>query len=180
MHYLYRRGREVAVSIGLAFVLLLAGCSDLRQTPTCGSYFNAGDLGRFKLQSPHVVQDSESGLLWYRCAAGQSLTDGRCLGMPLMLDWQGAQAYAQEFSTASGRPWRVPTYKEMKALSEKDCDNPSYNPNAFPDLPVENFWTATSQTGSPWQACSIYSHTGHGHCRSRRTESMLFLLVSDP
>lgn len=169
-----------AIAVGLFFWGGLSGCSDLRQTPSCASYFKTGEMGFFKLQSPQVVVDSRTALFWYRCAAGQSLMEGRCLGAPLVLDWQSAQAYAQEFSTASGRTWRLPTYKEMKALSEKACHNPSYNPNAFPDLPVENFWTSTTQTGSPWQACSIYSHTGHGHCRARRTESMFFLLVSDP
>ena len=164
------------VFLGLAG---LSGCSDLRQTPSCLTYFKSGDMGHFKLQSPHVVQDSRSGLLWYRCAAGQTLLDEQCTGSPLVLSWQEAQNYAQEFSLASGRAWRVPTYDEMKRLSESACDNPAYNPNAFPDLPIENFWTTTTQVGSPWQACSVYTHTGHGHCRARRVESMLFLLVSD-
>ena len=180
MHHLHRRSRDMVLLLGLALMFLLAGCSDLRQTPTCGEYFKAGDLGRFKLENPHVVQDSKTGLLWYRCAAGQSLMDGQCVGDPLSLPWKEAQAYAEEFSQLSGRKWRMPEYDEMKALSEKACDNPAYNPTAFPDLPIENFWTATTQMGSMWQACSVYTHTGHGHCRGRRVEDMLFMLVSDP
>lgn len=167
-------------ALGLGSLIGLTGCPELRQKTSCISYFKSGDLGHFKPESPAVVRDTRSGLLWYRCSAGQSLLDGRCVGNPLVLDWQAAQDFTKEFSSVSGRTWRVPEYKEMKALSEKACDNPSYNPNAFPDLPIENFWTTTAQRGSPWQACSIYSHTGHGHCRSRRVDPMLFLLVSDP
>lgn len=98
----------------------------------------------------------------------------------MVLDWNQAKAYAVEFSQASGRTWRVPEYEEMKALSETRCENPAYNTNAFPGLPVENFWTSTTQIGSLWQACSVYTHTGHGHCRTRKVEPMMLMLVSNP
>ena len=76
--------------------------------------------------------------------------------------------------------WRVPEYEELKTVSETRCENPAYNTNAFPGLPVENFWTSTTQIGSLWQGCSVYTHTGHGHCRTRKVEPMMFMLVSDP
>jgi hypothetical protein len=180
MHNLLARNAPYFAMLGLVTFFGLVGCSDLRHTPSCVDYFKAGDMGRFKLENPYVVQDSETRLFWYRCAAGQTIVEGQCVGDPMVLDWNQAKAYAVEFSQASGRTWRVPEYDEMKALSETRCENPAYNTNAFPGLPVENFWTSTTQIGSLWQGCSVYTHTGHGHCRTRKVEPMMFMLVSDP
>ena len=101
-------------------------------------------------------------------------------GTPAELSFEEAQNYAAEFSKASGKTWRVPSYEELKNLAETKCDNPAFNPTAFPNLPIENLWTTTTQLGSPWQACTVYSFTGVGHCRTRRTQPLMFLLVHDP
>ena len=167
--------------LGAACVFGLLGCAEsLRQTPACDTYFTAGDMGRFKLQSPEVVKDTASQLLWYRCAAGMAWLDDACVGDPAELSFEEAQNYAAEFSKASGKTWRVPSYEELKKLAETKCDNPAFNPTAFPNLPIENLWTTTTQLGSPWQACTVYSFTGVGHCRTRRTQPLMFLLVHDP
>jgi hypothetical protein len=166
----------------LPFVMLflaLAGCADTRNTPRCDAQFKEGELREYVLENDNVVRDTRSGLKWFRCAAGQTVQAGMCLGDPLRLTWDEAHQYAQEFSEASGKTWRMPTYGEMKDASEPDCQNPAYNPNAFPNLPIENFWTSTEQIGTVGQACQVFSYTGHGHCRAFKRDGYLLMLVTD-
>jgi hypothetical protein len=159
--------------------LALTGCADTRNTPTCDSHFKAGELREYVLENDNVVRDARSGLKWFRCAAGQTVQGGTCLGDPLRLTWDEANLYANEFSKASGKTWRLPSYQEMKAAREEDCQNPAYNPNAFPNLPIENFWTSTEQIGTIGQACQVFSYTGHGHCRAFKRDGYLLMLVTD-
>ncbi|MGA1694995.1 MAG: DUF1566 domain-containing protein [Burkholderiaceae bacterium] len=164
----------------LGLTALLAGCMDLRSTPTCGQHIAAGDLGRFKTPSDAVAIDSRTGLTWFRCSGGQSPLAGACMGAPLKLSWQEAKAYAVEFSAASGRTWRLPTYSEMKDISESDCQNPAYNQNVFPGLPIETYWTSSTQIATTTQACIVFTYTGLGKCRAFQAEPHHFMLVSDP
>jgi len=167
-----------ALPIVMVF-LALTGCADTRNTPRCDAHFKAGELREYVLENDNVVRDSRSGLKWFRCAAGQTIQGGLCLGDPLRLTWDEAHQYAQEFSKASGKTWRLPTYSEMKDARETDCQNPAYNPNAFPNLPLENFWTSTEQVGTIGQACQVFSYTGHGHCRAFKRDGYLLMLVTD-
>lgn len=109
----------------LGLSALLAGCMDLRDTPTCGQEIAAGDLGAFKTPSDAIAVDSRTGLTWFRCSGGQSPLAGACVGTPLKLSWEEAKSYAVEFSAASGRTWRLPTYSEMKDIAESGCQNPA-------------------------------------------------------
>jgi len=162
------------------FSAFLGGCSDTRNLPRCDAYFKPGSLEKYVIESDSVVRDTRSGLRWYRCAAGQTIQSGLCVGDPLRVSWDDAEGYAKEFSKASGKTWRMPTYDEMKDASEPECRNPAYNPNAFPNLPIENFWTGTEQIGTIGQACQIFSFTGHGHCRAFKRDGYLMMLVQDP
>lgn len=159
--------------------LALTGCADTRNMPRCDAHFKAGELREYVLENDNVVRDARSGLKWFRCAAGQTVQGGMCLGDPLRLNWEEARQYAGEFSRASGKTWRLPTYGEMKEAREPDCQNPAYNPNAFPGLPIENFWTSTEQIGTVGQACQVFSYTGHGHCRAFKRDGYLLMLVTD-
>lgn len=159
--------------------LALTGCADTRNTPRCDALLKAGELREYVLENDNVVRDGRSGLKWFRCAAGQTVQGGLCLGDPLRLTWDEAHQYAQEFSKASGKTWRMPSYSEMKDARETDCQNPAYNPNAFPNLPIENFWTSTEQVATIGQACQVFSYTGHGHCRAFKRDAYLLMLVTD-
>ena len=163
----------------IVVAMALSGCADTRNTPSCDTLFKAGELREFVLENDNVVRDSRSGLRWFRCAAGQTIQDGLCQGDPIRLNWDQAHQFAAEFSQASGKTWRLPTYAEMKAARQTDCQNPAYNPNAFPALPIENFWTSTEQVATIGQACQIFSYTGHGHCRAFKRDGYLFMLLED-
>ncbi|MGA1096681.1 MAG: hypothetical protein ACO3TQ_05730, partial [Burkholderiaceae bacterium] len=58
-HHALKRIWQIGLSAA-CFVGLLGCAESLRQTPACDAYFTAGDMGRFKLQSPEVVQDTAS------------------------------------------------------------------------------------------------------------------------
>jgi hypothetical protein len=67
---------------------------------------------------------------------------------------------------ASGGNWRLPSAKEMRAIRERSCVFPAYNPNVFPELPVENFWTNARAWLSSSYGCIVYTYQGSRSCRA--------------
>ncbi len=79
-----------------------------------------------------VVQDRQTGLIWMRCALGQSYDAGtnRCIGDPQRYDWAEALQAAQQYPG-----WRLPTIKELQSLVDMQCYGPAINLRIFPDTP---------------------------------------------
>jgi hypothetical protein len=84
------------------------------------------------------VTDTESGLIWRRCAEGMKWSGTTCTGEALALTWEAAQARGKSEAAATKRPWRVPAVREWSAMI-----GPSYkiDSEAFPDLPEKYFWS---------------------------------------
>lgn len=87
-----------------------------------------------------TVSDSYTGLVWTRCAVGQTYTGGRCTGSPTGFGWQGALQYADTQRTLG---WRLPNLKELESLTDRHCFGPAINGEFFPDHPESPLWTST-------------------------------------
>lgn len=167
------------LSIALVLALTLAGCDRYGQLPQCSSHFQPGNLGGLVVEGGATVRDPDSRLLWYRCNAGERFADGQCLGEPLRLSLAQAQAYAQEFSAASGRTWRLPTRREMATLRQEACVNPAINTQAFPGARVDNYWTSSRSPNGPGLGCTTYTYSGNAFCRELVDTPRPFMLVLD-
>lgn len=87
------------------------------------------------------VVDSYTQLEWQRCPAGQTLSDGQCIGEAEELTWSEALAYANE---ASADGWRLPNVKELNTIVDYACAEPAYHPELFPDYEgPQHSWTST-------------------------------------
>lgn len=160
--------------------MALGACDNYRQDPNCSSYFSAGDSGTYTLQEDGTAFHPETGLLWYRCAAGMRFSNGQCLGEPLLLPWDQANRFAADFGQNSSRRWRLPDNEAVRAITESQCRNPAINTTIFPQLPVENFWTTDSAFLSDDRKCMVYSYRGQIVCRESPEALHAFMLVSDP
>ena len=169
-------------SSGVFFtVLALIACTDNDPTylPHCEDHLATGDLGAFSDEGNGLVSNPAVQPWFYRCAAGQRFVNGECRGEVQRLSFLDAQEYAEEISAASSGRWRLPEAEEMRALRERGCAFPAFNPTVFPALPVENFWTRSTLAMSSSYGCIVYTYQGSRSCRALLSARHPFLLVRE-
>jgi hypothetical protein len=133
--------------------LLVLGCARVLASQSCDthSYPLSTPTERFADNGDGTVTDTQSGLMWMRCAVGQSWTGTACSGAPRGLTWSSAQEAALSLNTQGGyarhADWRMPHIPELAMIVERQCDNPRVNLKLFPDTPAAWFWTATGRRG---------------------------------
>nr|WP_100656294.1 DUF1566 domain-containing protein [Alteromonas flava] len=98
------------------------------------------------------IKHSRTGLIWMRCAVGQTWDGNSCEGDALQLTWQQALQAAHGFEIENTQGWRVPNLKELATLTERRCVRPSINEQFFPDTPADDFWTSTPSVADPQRA----------------------------
>jgi hypothetical protein len=168
----------MVVSAALA-VLLLSNCTDNRVEEVCKDTIPRADKGRFVVNNEGVAKDSESGVIWYRCPAGQRYSNYRCKGDTLNLSWDDAMAYAEEFSEKSGVVWRLPTSDEMQSVTEESCVGPAINHNVFPTVDSANHWTSSKSLHQNIFRCAVNTYNGRMSCRQARVLEQPFMLVRE-
>ncbi|MFI3137363.1 MAG: DUF1566 domain-containing protein [Methylococcaceae bacterium] len=91
-----------------------------------------------------TVTHKRTGLVWQRCAVGQTWTGSTCSGTADRYTYDAAMALTV-------RPWRVPTASELASIVKYDTVNPSVNPSInqdqFPNTPVDAFWSSSPYVG---------------------------------
>ena len=156
---------------------LLSGCERHHTLPQCGAVLS-GDAGRsWTLSADGTARREGAGLTWYRCNAGERFANGTCIGEPLRVSHAEAMQYAQDFSSASGRIWRLPTIDEMRELRMPSCHNPAVDTRVFPSVRSDHYWSAESGPRGFGLACSVYTFSVMAQCRDDPDEKRLFWLV---
>lgn len=106
---------------------------------------------RFKDHGDGTVTDTVSKLMWLRCAAGQTWSNGTCSGSAAPQDWQSAQQVARKLNQGGQlffNDWRLPQIRELATITERQCENPRINLTVFPATPPGAFWTMTPRPGT--------------------------------
>lgn len=92
------------------------------------------------------VTDSRSGLMWDRCALGQSGVSFATGAASTFTRQAALDAVASLGSYKGFSDWRLPNVRELRSLVEECRINPAINEYAFPNTPPTSFFWS----GSPW------------------------------
>jgi hypothetical protein len=107
-----------------------------------------------------TVTHNLTGLMWNRCAEGQTWGGSTCTGSATALTWAEALAQARDSSFAGHTDWRLPNIKELESIVESCGFSPSINTTLFPTTPVSVFWSGSSYVPNPPSAWGVYFFNG--------------------
>lgn len=144
-------------------------CPGSTGTAACGSTDYCGQDGQYGWDLKHaatarfaistntpaepVVTDQVTGLVWQRCAAGQSTAN--CQGKATLMDWHKARAHCEQASWGGFDDWQLPSTHELHALLDFSTTSPALDRTVFANAPSkfkdeyeqwwkECYWTSTS------------------------------------
>ena len=107
-----------------------------------------------------TVLHTKTGLMWKRCAEGQTWDGATCTGTITSLNWPNALAAAVNSTFAGYTDWRLPNAKELQSIVESCGFSPAINQTVFPATPASNFWSASSYGPNPANAWNVFFYDG--------------------
>lgn len=137
----------------LFFLLMWSAAASAAVAQTCDTASRplSTPVERFKNNGDGTLTDTQSGMIWMRCALGQRWDGATCAGKPGDYSWQGAQEAAGKLNDKGGYAryvdWRVPHIPELAMIAERQCADPRINLTLFPATPAASFWSATPRKG---------------------------------
>lgn len=116
------------------------------------------------------VTDTATGLIWRRCAEGQTWEAAAttCTGTASTFTHQAALQRAASQATATGISWRLPNVKELSSIADKTRQNPAIDSTAFPATPSYFFWSASPYVGYAYYAWYVNFGNGYVYYGYRR------------
>jgi hypothetical protein len=140
----------------MLMLLLLCCLQPAFATPTTpSSDFEAYDDG--------TVKHKLTGLIWMRCAMGQTWdkATASCTGTAATYTWNAAMALKSDFAGKSD--WRLPNIAELQTIVERENYNPAINTIIFPNTPTNvfaQFWSSSRYTGNNFSSWDVYFGEG--------------------
>lgn len=155
--------RSLHTAAALALVLFTGAALAQR----CNSQVpDAAPDSRYQMNANGTVLDTQTGLVWMRCALGQSWDAQKqdCTGTPTAYDWQGALNAAQTLDQngfAGYKDWRLPNYRALTSIVRFSCHNPAINEKAFPGTASDKYWSSSPVVASYGTIWVVDFLTGH-------------------
>lgn len=172
--------RQIIACSALILMTLLQSCDYFKFIPDCSEVTTEATPSQFTALPRGVVSDQITGLTWSRCAVGSNyIPTGNCIGEPLLMSFDSAQAYVRETADKSSVAWRLPTINEFKSIIRENCQNPALDQTLFPDSLVENHWVIESSNSPNPRACTIFTFQGASLCRLDRENLFPFMIVTN-
>ena len=104
----------------------------------------------YTIQDNVTVTHTPTGLMWIRCAEGQTWTGSTCTGSAKKFSWAQALKQAKTSCFAGHKDWRLPSVKELHSLVEECRSHPSINAAVFPGTPLDSmssyFWSSSADS----------------------------------
>ena len=110
--------------------------SDMELTAPTSDFEDNGD---------GTVTHLPTGLMWARCAAGNTWNGSTetCDGLGTTHNWSSALQVAENYSFAGHDDWRLPNIKELMSIVELGCSDNHINETVFPLIGTGNYWAST-------------------------------------
>ena len=145
--------KTCAAKIGISILLMLAlmGFASASCRPDIA--LSAPD-SRYIVHNDGTVTDQHTGLMWMRCAIGQTWDGSTCTGQSSNMKWSSAESAAADANFAGYDDWSLPTIKQLASLVELACHGPAINDSVFPNTPYEPYWSRSaygSSGSSAWE-----------------------------
>ncbi|HTB57720.1 MAG TPA: DUF1566 domain-containing protein [Polyangia bacterium] len=103
----------------------------------------------YDTQTPGVVVDRVTGLIWQRSLPEKFYT------------FQDAERQCDNLALAGHRDWRLPSRIELVSLLDTTRIQPSIDMAAFPNTPIDWFWTSSLAADNPSAAWYVYFYFGY-------------------
>ncbi len=104
---------------------------------------------KFDTSTPGVVVDEITGLMWQRAVPNKFLTFDQAL------------RECGHLKLADYEDWRLPSRIELESIADTTRNQPSIDPEAFPNTPIDWFWTSSVAADDPRAAWYVYFYFGY-------------------
>lgn len=145
-------------------IALMAALLALPCAPTLAACPSQPTAERYTLNGAEVT-DKKTGLIWARCAVGQTWDGSTCTGQHSVMNHVEAMQLAQ---STSG--WRLPNVKELAMITDRGCTGTTVDNVAFPGISSSSLltlWTSTPYVGAPVYAYAVDFASGTMNGRYR-------------
>ena len=119
-----------------------------------------------------TITDTTTGLMWKRCAEGQTWTGVTCYGIATTYTWDQAQAQATASTYAGYNDWFVPNIRSLQTIVDFTVFNPAIDSDVFPNTPSYSFWSGSPSAIYP-SYYKWYMHFGYGSAEDSENWSQL-------
>ncbi len=151
-----------------ALTLCLALCAALLAMAAPST--KAQPLNRYTASADgQEVTDSQTNLIWRRCAEGMNWDGSTCSGAATTFTHEAALQRAAAQAVSTGKAWRLPNVKELFSIADKSRSNPAIDPTAFPATPSNWFCSASPLVGNSYGAWDVnfyYGYVGYYYLRN--------------
>jgi Protein of unknown function (DUF1566) len=134
----------------LAMLFMLVAGSPAQAACTAGTpdtnLIESTPISAFTDNGDGTTTHARTGLVWKRCAQGQTW-DGStnfCNGTAATYTWAAALTAAKNENYAGHTDWRLPNKKELESIVEYCGTVPAINQTIFPATPQAAFWSGSS------------------------------------
>jgi hypothetical protein len=126
------------------------------------------------IAAPYVISengqeviDSQTGLVWRRCAEGMAWIGSGCTGSSNTYTHEQALQRAASEASSSGFAWRLPNVKELASIIDRTQFKPAIDASVFPGAPADWFWSSSPFVSYPAAALMVnfYDGTVNSHVR---------------
>jgi hypothetical protein len=120
------------------------------------------------------VTDTQTKLIWQRCAVGQKWDGKTCAGKATKVSLPDAKAMGANMTPA----WHVPTKDELVSIVDKSAKKPAIDKAAFPGTPSDIFWATQPGTADNLNAWIVQFKTGKVFANTHKAKYLVRLVRS--
>lgn len=132
-------------------------------------------IGEFIDNGDGTVTDARIGLMWMRCALGQTWDGTICVGEAQGYTWDEAMVQQRDF--AGQGDWRLPDIDELKSIVDNTRCDPALDTTAFPKATGLVCWSCSPISNLPNVAVrSVGFGFGHTYVNDHREKHSVRLV----